>query len=124
MISHDVFSLLQQAYDFQSIDNFINEQQQYLNPSLSINQLAKALNVSAREISRLVNIYAKRNFSDYINCFRVRHACREIESSSNDNRKLLDILLCSGFNSKSSFNAVFKKEMKMTPSQYRSANKT
>ena len=108
---------------FQKISDFVTGKRRYLDPSLSLNQLAKELTISAREISRLVNLCTQRNFSDFINHFRVLHVCHELKLPSNAKRKLLDILLSSGFNSKSSFNAIFKKEMKMTPTQYRSNSK-
>ena len=115
--AHSVSESDQLAY--RRIHDFIAEKKSYLDPRLSISQLAKQIKLPAREVSRLVNLCSERNFSDFVNHFRVKHACKAMQVSVDDKRKLLDVLLSSGFSSKSSFNALFKKEMKMTPSQFR-----
>jgi AraC-like DNA-binding protein len=70
-----------------------------------------------KDISWAINKVAKRNFNDYINYLRVLEVKKSLNgdmSSSN----ILEIAILCGFNSKSAFNAVFKREVGMTPSQY------
>lgn len=104
---------------YQQICDYIEVNSCYLDPGLSINELALQLKIPTRELSRYVNHFSGRNFSDFINHYRVQHACEQLRAGSSSKGKLLEILLDSGFNSKSSFNAIFKREMNLTPSQYR-----
>ena len=59
------------------------------------------------------------NFYDFINSYRVKEVQNRLEGGDSEVYSLLAIALESGFNSKSSFNAVFKKHTGMTPSQYK-----
>ncbi|MDX1629012.1 MAG: helix-turn-helix domain-containing protein, partial [Fulvivirga sp.] len=65
-----------------------------------------------------INGSLKQNFYEYINSWRIAHAKR-LMASDDDQLTILEILYQSGFNSKSSFNAFFKKSEGLTPTQYR-----
>lgn len=89
----------------------------YLECSLTLPQLAKRTGISANHISQVLNEHLGRNFFDFVNGFRVEAAKGHLLTSD---RTILDIALASGFNSKSTFNAAFKKIVGQTPGQYRS----
>jgi len=108
---------------YEQLVDFIQQNKSYLDPRLTVEQLSKLTGIPARQVSKVVNQFGRRNFSEFINLYRVKHACQLMKSKQGEGRKLLDILMSSGFNSKSSFNAMFKKEMNLTPSQYRNSLK-
>jgi AraC-like DNA-binding protein len=58
-----------------------------------------------------------QNFHDFINHYRIEFAAKMLREDKE--KSILDITYDSGFNSKSSFNSEFKKNIYMTPSQYR-----
>jgi AraC-like DNA-binding protein len=58
------------------------------------------------------------NFYDLINSFRVEEFKSRLQSAEKDKMSLLGHAYESGFNSKSTFNHVFKKITQQTPSQY------
>lgn len=102
---------------FAAIDREIIKHKLFTKPRLSISDLSAITGLKLKDISWAINKVAKRNFNDYINYLRVLEVKKNLKddmSSSN----ILDIALLCGFNSKSSFNAVFKREVGMTPSQY------
>ena len=88
----------------------------FLNPKLSLNELAQKLSISSNHLSQIINQYEQVNFHDFVNKYRVNEFIEK--AKSNSMHSLLAIALDSGFNSKSSFNNVFKKIKKTTPSQY------
>lgn len=91
----------------------------YLNPQISIKELAEELDLPARALSEHINDHYDCNFSEYINRARVEEAQRLMADSQWHERSLLDIGLAAGFNSKTSFNVMFKRITGSTPSAFR-----
>jgi AraC-like DNA-binding protein len=85
---------------------------------LSLEDLAKALNLAPRYLSQVINQAFNQNFSDYINGYRISHAL-EMLSSKKNNKTISEIFYNSGFNSRASFYKAFKKQMNTTPTEYR-----
>lgn len=104
---------------FASIDEKIVQAELYKIPNLSLTQLAQEIALTPRELSSVINKVSKRNFSDFINAYRVREVARLLDSEHTKDINLLEVLFQVGFNSKSSFNAMFKREFSCTPSEYR-----
>jgi AraC-like DNA-binding protein len=98
------------------IEKAMGEGELYLDASLSMQKLAKHIFTSPNYISQTLNETLGMNFFDYVNKYRVEAAKRMLEQSNNT---VLDIAMSVGFNAKSSFYTVFKKETEQTPSQYR-----
>ncbi|MGQ1788500.1 helix-turn-helix domain-containing protein [Saccharicrinis sp. GN24d3] len=88
----------------------------YLDSKLSLSELAQILKISPNQLSQIINQEAKVNFHDFVNNYRVEEFIQK--ASENKNFSLLALALDSGFNSKSSFNTIFKKQKGITPSQY------
>jgi AraC-like DNA-binding protein len=95
---------------------FMKTEKPYLNPKLTLSELAGSLNISANHLSQIINQYEKVNFHDFINTYRVNEFIERAEN--NNNLNYLSIAFESGFNSKSAFNSIFKKIKDSTPSQY------
>jgi AraC-like DNA-binding protein len=98
-------------------ENFSNNKP-YLNPELTLNDLAKDIDVHPRVLSQVINEYYNQNFFDVINHFRIEEAKKILLDTSNT-KNVLEILYETGFNSKSTFNRAFKKETSFTPTEYK-----
>jgi AraC-like DNA-binding protein len=98
---------------------YMESKRPYLDPSLTILNLSKKLSISSRYLSQVINETLGVNFFDFVNQYRVEEAKRLITDSSVNFRNILNILLDSGFNSKSAFNRVFKRQTGMTPTQFK-----
>jgi len=105
---------------FRDVDRFICSNQRFLDPHLSMEKIAEELSVGTSSLSRLVNQYAGKNFSDYINSLRVTEAKKLLEQDEFSAYTIVSIGLECGFNSKSTFYTAFKKFTGLTPTQYRS----
>ncbi|WP_139923068.1 AraC family transcriptional regulator [Hymenobacter sp. DG01] len=89
----------------------------YLAPELTLGELAAQLHTNPSWLSRVINTGCGQNFNDYINEYRVREAERRLRDPQFRHYTLLAIALESGFNSKSTFNRVFRKLRGATPSE-------
>ncbi len=105
----------------QQLAAFMAADKPYLNPQLSVGDLADALGVPGRALSACINDSYGSNFSEFINRARVNEARALIADPANGTLSLLDIGLAAGFNSKTSFNVMFKRYTGRTPSAYRQA---
>ena len=102
--------------------DLMKEDKPYLNPKLTISELAQDLSTSTNHLSQVINQYEKVNFYDFVNKYRVEEF---IENAQNNPEfSLLANAYDSGFNSKSTFNTAFKKIKSVTPSQYLSGLKS
>lgn len=95
------------------------DQKPFLNPELSIDQLSDLIKTSSRKTSQVINETFGQNYFDFVNTYRIEEAQR-IFSNANDSRlTVLEVMYQCGFNSKSSFNTLFRAKTGKTPSEYR-----
>ncbi|MFT6528802.1 MAG: AraC-like DNA-binding protein [Psychrosphaera sp.] len=113
-------SIVESEYSsiFSGLDELIAINKWYLTPRLTLNDLSQLTGLQSRDISRAINLCKGISFSEYINQYRVEHACHLI--IKNPNMSLLDVASEAGFSSKASYNKVFKQVTGKTPSGYKS----
>jgi AraC-like DNA-binding protein len=87
----------------------MNEQRPWLEPELTLAELAQRLGTHASLLSKVINAGYGQNFNDFVNSYRVAEARRLLADSRFAHYSLVGVALESGFNSKSTFNRVFKK---------------
>lgn len=103
----------------QALKDFMLIQQPYLNPSLTIQELADQMNIPAKDLSVLINSYMDKHFFDFVNEYRIEKAMEILKDPLQKKLTVLEILYQVGFNSKSSFNTSFKKHTGKTPTDFR-----
>ena len=104
---------------FAQIEAHMAKYQPYLSPELTVKSLGRQLLTTQRSISQAINIAGKKNFSEYVNEHRVRYAQDLLRRDTEHKISILDVMLQSGFNTKSNFNRSFKVTSNMTPIAYR-----
>jgi AraC-like DNA-binding protein len=110
---------------FEQLHSNIVNAKMFMQPRLSLNDLANEFGLGVKDISNAINQGAKQNLCEYINGLRVEEVKQQIAGLQETKLNLLEIGLSAGFNSKSSFNLAFKSITGLSPSQYnRSLNKT
>lgn len=102
-----------------ALNQVMGEQQLYLNPNLSLAQLAKKVGNLQTTVSQVINERLNQSFNHYVNAYRIEHAKRLLIDESHLNMDL--VAERSGFNSNSTFFAAFKKITSQTPANYRAA---
>ncbi len=101
------------------LEHVMQTRKPHLDPALTVDQLAAALGLPSYQLSQVVNVAFGTHFFNFVNRFRVEEAMGRLRDPAFDDQTMLRILYESGFNSKSSFNAAFKRHVGMTPSDYR-----
>ncbi|CAC9973360.1 helix-turn-helix domain-containing protein [Flavobacterium panici] len=100
----------------EKLENIMNDKSLYKNPNLNLQDLSKEINISSHQLSQFLNNNLGKNFTSFVNEFRINEACRIITSS--DKLTLESVGYDVGFNSKSTFFAAFKKHTGTTPLNY------
>ncbi len=104
---------------FNQIDKLIVDDKLYLESNISLSSISKLVGKSTQKTSEIINQYAKQNFNDFINTYRIQEAKMKLRDEKNKNYTISTIAFDVGFNSLSSFNSAFKKLEGTTPSVYR-----
>lgn len=102
----------------QLIDQGMKEERWFENPLLNLGELAQKLNLTSNKLSWLINEQLGKNFNEYINTCRLQHFKAMALNPKTSHLTILEIAYESGFNSKSVFNAFFKKQVGMTPKSW------
>tara|TARA_R110000868_G_scaffold250386_1_gene506914 strand:+ start:17576 stop:19381 length:1806 start_codon:yes stop_codon:yes gene_type:complete len=112
------------------IDKYVKELEKimmdsklYLNPDLSLKDLASYLELPTNYTSQLLNQGFNRNFSEYINTYRLNEFKERVMLEENKALNIMAIAYDSGFNSKTVFNTFFKKLEGITPNTYLKSTK-
>ena len=90
----------------------------YLNPNLTIADLAQQLGTSTNVLSQVINAGFDQNFNEFVNAYRVEAVKQHLQDGLPQQYSLLGIAQECGFNSKATFNRTFKKFAHKTPSEY------
>ena len=98
---------------------YLTRQKPYLNPDYSLEQMARDLNITRQNISLVINESIGKNFFQLINEFRVEEFKRLVVDPKLSHITLLGLAFDAGFNSKSSFNRIFKEITGETPSSFK-----
>lgn len=98
--------------------HLIEEEQLYQNPTLTLQDMATALGTNSKQVSYLINQGFDMNFNDFINHYRIEAVQKQFEQGAHKQYTVLSIALNCGFNSKTTFNRVFKRNTSLTPQQY------
>ena len=101
------------------LTGIMTQRQLYLNPKLTLKEVAAAIGTNMTYLSIYLNHYQHLTFYDYVNRFRVEEACHLIDEMSSTGRiNMTEVAQRSGFNSVSTFNRNFKKTKGITPKEY------
>jgi AraC-like DNA-binding protein len=103
----------------QSLLQLMNEKKIYLNSSLTLTELSEELSISPHNLSEVINTRLRKNFYDFINSYRIDQVKKDLADPSKQHLKILSIAFDAGFNSKATFNTLFKEQIGKTPSEYR-----
>ena len=103
--------------DKEALLKIMEENQPYLNPVLSLAKLSEISNIPSYRLTKVLKT-SEGSFYDFVNKYRVEHVKLLLDNGKATQYSILALAMDSGFNSKASFNRIFKKHMGMTPSNY------
>ena len=103
---------------FQQILSLFEKESLYLQPKLSVQDLADRLHITPHILSQTINEASGQPFYDFVNGYRVMHLQTLLVDPEKAQFTILALGMESGFNSKASLNRIFKNQTGLTPSAY------
>ena len=103
----------------ETVIEYLRNGKPYLNPEYSLQMMVDDLNISRHKLSQVINRSQKKNFYKFINEFRLEEVKEMLVDSAYEHYSVLGIAMECGFNSKTSFNRIFKDETGFTPTAYK-----
>lgn len=104
--------------DLQAVRNLMEIEKAYLDPELNLSDLAKQANMTRGQLSEIINTGFQKNFNDFVNGYRIEAFKNMLSEDKHKDLSLLGIAFDCGFNSKATFNRVFKKLTQLSPTEY------
>ncbi|MEQ8928111.1 MAG: helix-turn-helix domain-containing protein [Fulvivirga sp.] len=98
------------------------ERKLYTDPELSLRTLSKKTDISEKEISTIINRELNKNFYQFINEFRIEEVKSKLKNPQYNHLKIISIAYECGFNSKATFNRLFKNMVGQSPQEYKESN--
>jgi adenylate cyclase len=98
--------------------SYLSENEPFLNPELSLRELAKQIEVHPNHLSWVLNNNFGKNYNEFINKYRIEAFKIKAKAPKNANLTIEGLAYESGFNSKTVFNTTFKKVTGLTPKQF------
>lgn len=97
----------------------LEKEELFIDPSYSLNMMAKKLHTNSSYLSKTVNDYMNLSFVEYSNRLKVNYIVQKLNSKKSLRNYTIEALAKeAGYKSVNSFNTNFKKLLKVTPSQY------
>lgn len=103
----------------QVIEQFMKDQKPFLNENCTLQNISDNTGIAIHQLSNLINNKLNKNFSDYINEYRICESKKLLINDSSEKMTIEAVGFNCGFGSKSSFNKAFKKHTNFTPSEFR-----
>lgn len=101
----------------EAIENYFHDSKIYLDPNLKLENLSRRMHIPVKKISYAINEIYGNNFISFINDFRISEV-KKILSENYSDIKIDNVYTKVGFNSRSTFNRVFKSITGTTPADY------
>ncbi|MEM9931804.1 MAG: AraC family transcriptional regulator, partial [Bacteroidota bacterium] len=98
--------------------DYIEAKSAYQDSKLTLADVAQAIGTTSKQVSTVINQGFGMNFNDFVNDFRLREVKNRFQRGEQAHFTILAIALDCGFNSKTTFNRVFKRATGQTPLQY------
>ncbi|MGM0675095.1 MAG: helix-turn-helix domain-containing protein [Spirochaetota bacterium] len=94
----------------------------FRDPDMSLQNLAAHLRVHPNRLSRAINHVYGESFPCVLSRCRIDYFIRRVRTGCHDSRNILELAFDAGFQSKSTFNRVFKERLGIAPSAFVTAN--
>ena len=104
------------------LKKYLEEGKPYLNNDLKLDDIANKLETNRQYLSQIINETYNQNFFTLINHYRINEAKKLFFNQKHKQLSIMGVANSVGFNSKSTFNTLFKKFTGKTPSQFISEN--
>ncbi|TRX50645.1 AraC family transcriptional regulator [Fulvivirga sp. M361] len=102
----------------QKFESLMKDEELFLNESLNLREFSNQAEADPNLVSYILNTHLGKNFYEFINFYRIEEVKKKLNDPKYKHLTILALALQSGFNSKTSFNRIFKQTTGLTPSQF------
>ena len=106
----------------QRLTKSMENEKPYLNENLTLKELANKLETSPNNLSQIINEKLNKNFYEFINEYRINKVKSMLADPKYSHYSMLGVAFECGFNSKSTFNSVFKQFTGKTPTEFKKSD--
>lgn len=106
---------------YTKFEKYLVDGKQFLNPDLSLDDIAAQLGTNRTYLSRAINDRKSTSFSTIVNHYRIEYTMSYMEKHPNENMDVVAVNC--GFRNASTMFYAFKKETGMTPKNWLVNNK-
>ncbi|MFB6456769.1 helix-turn-helix domain-containing protein [Chitinophaga sp. Hz27] len=103
----------------ENLEKVLHDKKLYQDPNIKLTDVAREIKITPHQLSQLLNDNLGKNFSTYINEYRIKEACILITTNTHLTFEAIGYEV--GYNSKSTFYAAFRKVQDTTPALYKKA---
>ncbi len=107
---------------FKNIYDLVVEKQEYTNPQITVDYLARELGTNNKYVSTAIKDKTGMNFNTFVNTYRIEKAKKELRADDSNHLTLEAIAENCGFNNNTTFYQTFKRNTGLTPTVYRNIN--
>ncbi|MEL7530343.1 MAG: AraC family transcriptional regulator [Bacteroidota bacterium] len=104
-----------QASDYHRINRVYEYVEQHFRETIRLETIADQLHLTETAFCRLFKKVTHKTFVQYLNEYRIAHACRLLEEGK---QSITEVAYASGFSHISHFNRLFKRIHQQTPREY------
>jgi len=104
---------------YQQVMEELAVKKRYTDPGLKASQLVKELKTNPQSLSAVMQRYMGGKFNEVVNRFRVKRAAHMLVKKQYRDVACGDIGMMCGFSTRQSYYMAFKREMGMSPANYR-----
>lgn len=101
------------------VKDLFEKEMLYREDDVTLNKVGMKINEQAYLVSRSINEVYKMSFPEFLNSFRIAEARRRLIEDQKQSLSIEAVAYDSGFSTLSSFYSAFKKQVKMTPNEFR-----
>ncbi len=103
----------------QIIKKAMEDEKMFTDSEITLSDFSRKVGIPSHHISEVINTRLNQNFFDFVNYYRIEKVKEDLLDASKSHLTILGIAMDAGFNSKSGFNAIFKRMTGQTPSEFR-----
>ncbi|TLX76567.1 AraC family transcriptional regulator [Labilibacter sediminis] len=104
--------------DLKTLVNYMENSKPYLNNEMNLQHLVDGTGLTKHRISEVLNKELNKSFYDVLNEYRTKEAIKLMNEGIHKQQTLTSLAEKAGFNSKATFNRIFKKTTGKTPTEY------
>lgn len=102
---------------YQRVVSLMEQKRPFLDAKYNLSDMSTAVYTNKTYLSKTINIFSGRNFSQFVNYYRIRYCVEMLQQDPN--LRLTSAAMMSGFHSTVTFNMAFKLNMGETPSSFK-----